>query len=238
MLSCSFLLNTVTLSRLNWLCRFRPGINTNVSTKGNQIKLKLRLHLFKDKLHKCWFLPDFSDRGKRRARKSWIRPQNTVFWDLDSLLKRSTQIERCVTATPFKHKPSVHEGNTILTVTHPQQVVLPGSVKRVLEKARAQTVIKCYAGEIHKPAFTQTLRLIYRFPGGNILLHEGEDFVTLVQREAVQYISQQKERSCSRTDTYTKRVKQDRKSLKSLQSFAWGEKTCSNVRPHLAAKTK
>lgn len=111
----------------------------NVSTKGNQIKLKLMLHLFKDTLHRCWFLPDFSDRGKRRARKSWIRPQNTVFWDLDSLLKRSTQIERCVTATPFKHKPSVHEGNTILTVTHPQQVVLPGSVKRVLEKARAQT---------------------------------------------------------------------------------------------------
>lgn len=34
---------------------------------------------FKDNSHKYLFLPDFSDRGKRRARKSWIRPQKTVF---------------------------------------------------------------------------------------------------------------------------------------------------------------
>lgn len=24
-------------------------------------------------------IPDFSDKGKRRAKNSWIRPQNTVF---------------------------------------------------------------------------------------------------------------------------------------------------------------
>lgn len=38
------------------------------------------------------FSPDFSDSGKRRAKKSWIRPQNTVFWDLDSLRNRSKHI--------------------------------------------------------------------------------------------------------------------------------------------------
>lgn len=33
--------------------------------------------------------PDFSDRGKSLAKKSWIRPQKTVFWDFDNLRRRS-----------------------------------------------------------------------------------------------------------------------------------------------------
>lgn len=49
--------------------------------------------------------------------------------------------------------------------------------------------------------FTFRLQLIYRFPSGNILLDEREYFVTLVEREAVQYISQQNKGSRSRADT-------------------------------------
>jgi hypothetical protein len=37
-------------------------------------------------------LPDFSERGKSLAKKSWIRPQKTVFWDLDNLLRRSNNV--------------------------------------------------------------------------------------------------------------------------------------------------
>lgn len=59
------------------------------------------LFIYNDKILLC--LPDFSDRGKRRARKSWIRPQKTVFCDLDSLLKRSTQTGK-YTALHFKDK--------------------------------------------------------------------------------------------------------------------------------------
>lgn len=61
--------------------------------------------------------------------------------------------------------------------------------------------------------FTETLQRVYRFPGGNILLDKREYFVALVKRKAVQYVSQQQERSCGGTDTYMKRVKQDSKIL-------------------------
>ena len=38
------------------------------------------------------FSPDLSENGKNLAKKSSIRPQKTVFWDLESLRNRSLQI--------------------------------------------------------------------------------------------------------------------------------------------------
>ena len=81
------------------------------------------------------FLPDFSDRGKRRARKSWIRPQNTVFWDLDSLLKRSARgrgVSLIVTSFKYPSLFNEQEFHMIFTIAHPQQVVLPSRIKGVL----------------------------------------------------------------------------------------------------------
>ena len=40
------------------------------------------------------FNPDLSENGKNLARNRRILPQNTVFWVLDSLLRRSLQIRR------------------------------------------------------------------------------------------------------------------------------------------------
>ena len=37
--------------------------------------------------------PDFSDRGNNLDKNNWIRPQNTVFWDLDNRLIRSEKEE-------------------------------------------------------------------------------------------------------------------------------------------------
>lgn len=50
----------------------------------------------------------------------------------------------------------------------------------------------------------EKLSLIYRFPGGNIFLNKREYFVTLVERQTVEYVSEQDERSCSRADAYRK----------------------------------
>lgn len=41
MLSCSFLLNTVILSRLNWLCRLRPDIARNIRIKKRVDELSI-----------------------------------------------------------------------------------------------------------------------------------------------------------------------------------------------------
>ena len=44
-------------------------------------------------------LPETSDSGKSRARKSWMRPQKTVFWDLDRRRSRSGQKDSAVSCT-------------------------------------------------------------------------------------------------------------------------------------------
>lgn len=36
-------------------------------------------------------LPDFSESGNSLAKNNWILPQKTVFWDLDSRLRRSAR---------------------------------------------------------------------------------------------------------------------------------------------------
>lgn len=40
-LSCSFLLNTVILSKLNWLCKLRPDIKRNTSIKKRLIEQRI-----------------------------------------------------------------------------------------------------------------------------------------------------------------------------------------------------
>lgn len=83
-----------------------------------------------------------------------------------------------------------------LTVAHPQQVVFPCGIKRILGKqegARSQMTHSW-------TDFSEKLSLIYRFPGGNIFLHKREDFVTLVERQTVEDVSQQDERSCGGAD--------------------------------------
>lgn len=60
--------------------------------------------------------------------------------------------------------------------------------------------------------FTEKLSLIYRFPGGNIFLNKGEYFVALVERQTVEDVSQQDERSCSRADACVEGTKQGKQS--------------------------
>lgn len=64
------------------------GITDKNGETGAAIPLRLLVFRTQILRYKCifWhshgkelFSPDFSDRGNRRARKSWIRPQNTVF---------------------------------------------------------------------------------------------------------------------------------------------------------------
>lgn len=66
--------------------------------------------------------------------------------------------------------------------------------------------------------FTEKLSLIYRFPGGNIFLDKREYFVTLVERQTVEHVSQQDERSCSRADAYMKGSRGQNKII-SIASF-------------------
>lgn len=67
--------------------------------------------------------------------------------------------------------------------------------------------------------FAEKLSIIYRFPGGNIFLNKREYFVTLVERQTVEDVSQQDERSCSRADAYMKGSKGKKSS--SLQVLRW-----------------
>lgn len=83
-----------------------------------------------------------------------------------------------------------------------------------------------YAGQILKLPFNERMQLIYRLPGGHILLNERENFVALVERKTVQHISQQEERSCSRADTCMERGKWDgttSHTAKNLQLWAQWE---------------
>lgn len=73
---------------------------------------------------------------------------------------------------------------------------------------RQKSQIKYFCtGETLPLCFAGSLWIIYRFPGGDILLHKREYFVTLVKREAVQNISQQDEGCGSRADTCTGRMR-------------------------------
>lgn len=86
-----------------------------------------------------------------------------------------------------------------LTVAHPQQVVFPSSIKRILGQKGECSQMTCTWAD-----FAEKLSLIYRFPGGNIFLNKWEYFVTLVERQTVEYVSKQDERSRSRADAYVK----------------------------------
>lgn len=162
------------------------------------------------------FSPDFSDSGKRRARKSWIRPQNTVFWDLDSLLRRSSHSERCYKQLcPLKPCSYTRMKYCTYHCTSSTSSSSQQYKKSSRKGESTDTMIKwCILWWRNTAtACTERFLIIYRFPGGNILLDEREYFVTLVKGEAVQYISQQDERSCRRADTCMERVKQGRKSF-------------------------
>lgn len=113
------------------------------------------------------------------------------------------------TAMPFKHTKSERMKHYPYHCTSSTSSSSRQCKKSSRETESADTVFKLSILRWRNTttSFTERLQLIYRFPGGNILLDKREYFVALVKRKAVQYVSQQQEGSCGRTDTYMKRVK-------------------------------
>lgn len=120
-----------------------------------------------------------------------------MFWDLDSLRNRSKCIKSHYKQLPMLNVWINHYTHhcTSSTSSSSQQYK---KCSRKKGRAQSNDVYSTNTGT----DFTEKLSLIYRFPGGNIFLHKREYFVTLVQRQTVEYISQQDERRRSRADTY------------------------------------
>lgn len=68
------------------------------------------------------FSPDLSENGKNFARKSKMRPQNTVFCDLDKRLSKSLHIRRRLFLQAAKNNCSFHTSEMRkMKVSHKQK---------------------------------------------------------------------------------------------------------------------